>query len=293
MMKAIWLDGVNGMRLRADVAGDSSRPTVLLLHGGGQTRHAWRSAMNKLVDHGCHVVSLDMRGHGESAWADDGNYSIDAFVRDLRAVLEQLPPRPVIVGASLGGVTALSMIGEAEVPIASALVLVDVTPRIRFEGVARIVAFMTANPEGFGSLEEVADAIATYLPHRPRRSDPANLERNLRRNAAGRYVWHWDPRFLNFGDVSLQSLQQRYEAAARRITVPTLLVRGLQSDIVDAETADEFCALIPHALVTSVKGAAHMVAGDRNDEFITAIVEFLDGILPSGARETAAGRHAS
>jgi pimeloyl-ACP methyl ester carboxylesterase len=277
----------NGLRLTGDAWGNSEAAPVLLLHGGGQTRHAWGGTAHALAARGWHAVSLDLRGHGESDWASDGDYMIDAFVTDVRGVLAQFKRPPVLVGASLGGVTSLLLEGEAPRPVSAGLVLVDITPRVEQKGVDRIRAFMTGKPEGFANLEEVADAVAAYLPHRPRPKDLSGLEKNLRKGADGRYHWHWDPQLMN--PARMKRDPERLFTAARSLRVPTLLVRGKLSDIVSEETAAEFMAAVPHAQYADVSEAGHMVAGDRNDVFSRAVIDFLSS-LPSerGANHTSA-----
>jgi non-heme chloroperoxidase len=219
-------------------------------------------------------VAFDARGHGDSDWAPDGRYGQDLMVADLDAVIAQLGNRrPVLVGASMGGGTSLVAVGEGHVD-ATALVLVDIAPRIEPDGVAKIQAFMTARPDGFESLEQVADAIASYQPHRTRPRNLDGLAKNVRLGDDGRYRWHWDPRFRS-GQRDLGQRQARLEECARSLTLPTLLVRGGLSDILSEEGAASFLALCPHAEYVNVQGAAHMVAGDRNDIFAQAVIEFL------------------
>jgi non-heme chloroperoxidase len=158
----------------------------LFLHGGGQTRFAWGGTARTLAAQGWHTVSIDLRGHGESDWAPDGNYIIDSYVADIHSVLRHFEKKPVFVGASLGGITSLLTIGESLQPVASGVVLVDITPRTETEGVDRIRAFMTGNPNGFANLEEAADAVAAYIPHRPRPKDLSGLAKNLRLGSDGR-----------------------------------------------------------------------------------------------------------
>lgn len=267
----------NGLQLTADVGGDSAGPSVVLMHGGGQTRHAWGTTARALVASGRYVVSLDLRGHGDSDWDAHGDYSLDLQVRDLRAVLRQIPGKPALVGASLGGFIALLTVGEAEEPVASSLTLVDVTPMVDPDGEARVLGFMTAYPQGFAHIDEAADAVAAYLPHRPRPTGTAGLQRNLRLRADGRYYWHWDPALFNHLKASPQYQLARYEAAARRVQVPTLLVRGQRSELVTPANVQHFLDLIPTARYVDVAGAGHMVAGDRNDAFSAAVLAFLDG----------------
>ena len=231
---------------------------------------------------GSEAWTVDLRGHGSSAWAADGDYTLDAFAGDVRAIAQSLPSRPALVGASLGGLASLAAIGEHPgEDFATALVLVDVAPRTEAEGRDRIGAFMFENmEEGFGSLEAVADAIQGYNPHRPRPTNLEGLRKNLRERD-GRFYWHWDPAFLvgKFGgaDETRASLVEptRLEDAARNLTLPTLLVRGRVSDLLSEEGAQELLKIVPHARLVDVGGAGHMVAGDRNDAFNDAVLEFL------------------
>lgn len=276
-----------GLTLAADAYGPGDGPPVVLLHGGGQTRHAWDGTARLLGDKGWRATTVDLRGHGDSDWAGpEGGYSLDAFAADVRAVAAAQRRPPVLIGASLGGLSSLVAIAEAPpgVTVAGGLVLVDVAPRLEEEGIARIADFMLGNLDGFASLEEVADAVAAYNPHRPRPTDLSGLRKNVRRREDGRWYWHWDPRFLLGGRTdeprSLRN-EDRLDAAARAITVPTLLVRGRQSDVLSEEGARHLVSLVPHARYVDVGGAGHMVAGDRNDAFNDAVIEFLRRELPT------------
>jgi pimeloyl-ACP methyl ester carboxylesterase len=283
-MQTIDLAGRDGLRLSADEFGDPGDPPVVLLHGGGQTRFAWGTTAPTLADRGWRVLRVDLRGHGESDWPDDGDYGPDAFAGDVRAIAHSLPPPPpILVGASLGGIASILAIGTSPEPIARGLVLVDVAPKIEHDGAMRIGAFMSEHMEsGFGSLEEVADAVAAYNPHRPRPTDLSGLKKNVRQRDDGRWVWHWDPRFMTgkagSRDETRTSLvhEERLSDAARSITVPVLLVRGRVSDLLSEEGARDLLRLVPHAEYVDVEGAGHMVAGDKNDLFNDAIVGFLD-----------------
>jgi pimeloyl-ACP methyl ester carboxylesterase len=279
-----------GVRLAADAYGAPDAPPALLLHGGGQTRHAWGTTASVLADHGWRAYTVDLRGHGDSEWPADGDYSLDAFAADIRAMVAALPRTPVLVGASLGGISSLVAIAESPVPIASALVLVDVAPRMEPEGIQRITDFMTGHPDGFVDLDEVADAVAAYNPHRPRPRNLDGLRKNVRQRPDGRWTWHWDPRFIGNGpgsgrgspdETRSMTDQARLEEAARAVTVPTLLVRGRVSDLLSEDGARQLLELIPHARLTDVAGAGHMVAGDRNDLFNEAVVAFLDEVRGS------------
>lgn len=265
-----------GVQVEADVGGDPRRPAVILLHGGGQTRHSWHGAMREMLRRGYHVIAYDARGHGGSDWCARADYSLEAMSADLLAVTATLPALPALVGASMGGATLLFAAGNSERPVAGALVLVDIVPRVDPEGAARVRAFMRGHPEGFASVEEAADAVAAYNPHRPRPRDPSGLMKNLRRGQDGRLHWHWDPKFLDnprrleppqFMDVLL--------LAADKVVTPTLLVRGLHSEIVTDEGVNELRRHLRGLEVCDVAGAGHMVTGDRNDAFNAGVLAFL------------------
>jgi pimeloyl-ACP methyl ester carboxylesterase len=277
----------DGLTLAADAYGPDDGPPVLLFHGGGQTRHAWGGTARLLGDKGWRATTVDLRGHGDSDWAGpDAGYSLDAFAADIRAVAAEQAQPPVLIGASLGGLSSLVAIAEAPagVTVAGGLVLVDVAPRLEEEGIARIAEFMLGNLDGFASLDEVADAVAAYNPHRPRPSDLSGLRKNVRRRHDGRWYWHWDPRFLLGGRTdeprSLRN-EDRLDDAARALRLPTLLIRGRQSDVLSEAGARHLVELVPHARYVDVGGAGHMVAGDRNDAFNDAVVEFLRQELPA------------
>ena len=273
--------GEGGLRLAAEVVGDEGAPSVVFFHGGGQTRHAWGTTLDVLAGEGWRAYSVDLRGHGDSEWSPDGDYTLDGFLTDVQAIARSLEDRPVLVGASLGGIASLAAIGESPEPIARALVLVDVAPNIDRAGADRIGEFMMAHIDGFDSLDEVADAVAAYNPHRPRPTNLEGLKKNVRQREDGRWFWHWDPAFMvgRFGsaDETRTSVIQpeRLERAARTLTIPTLLVRGRMSDLLTDDGSKEFLELVPHAGFVEVGGAGHMVAGDRNDLFNDAIVGFL------------------
>lgn len=288
--------GYEGLRIAGDAWGDPGGQPVVLQHGGGQTRHAWKRTGEVLGEAGFYAVAFDARGHGDSDWSPQGDYSQDAMVRDLQCVVSTLGPRRcVLVGASMGGGTSLVAAGERYVDL-SALVLVDIAPKLEPKGIQGIKTFMNRNPDGFASLDEVADAIASYQPHRERPKSLQGLAKNVRLGADGRFHWHWDPRFLQ-GHRDLQLRQARLEACARALTVPSLLVRGGMSDVLTDEGVREYLAMAPGSEFLNIAGAGHMVAGDRNDMFGKAVLGFLtrpgvisDAGLAAGVHDALARR---
>lgn len=271
----------DGVRIVADRLGDPAAQAVVFLHGGGQTRRSWSRAAAAVARRGWQAVTVDFRGHGESDWSQDGDYRVTTFAADVLDVLRDLPPHPVLVGASLGGITSLLLEGEVSPGTARAVVLVDIVPDMNPSGASRIHEFMNDRmTAGFDSLEDVADAVAAYNPHRPPPSDLDGLRTNLRERG-GRWFWHWDPKFIDGTSAyppievtEIDRLHTAVEAILRR-DVPMLLVRGQVSDLVTTERADAFCARFPDVEFVDVGGAGHMVAGDRNDVFADAVVGFL------------------
>lgn len=276
--RLVRFEGFEGIHLVGDEWGDPDAWPVLLMHGGGQTRHAWGGTAQTLAEHGWRAVSIDLRGHGDSEWSLKGDYSFTAYSSDALAVSDALGRPPVLVGASLGGVAAMIAEGGSDRIVSSGLVIVDITTRSNPEGLQRIHDFMSSGLEGFATLEDAAEAIAGYTPNRKKRVNPAGLMKVLRQKPDGRWYWHWDPRFIARGrtEAPREDFQQLFDAALANIRVPTLLVRGLLSDIVTEEGVQEFLRAVPGSRLVDVGDASHMVAGDQNDVFSNAVVEFLD-----------------
>jgi pimeloyl-ACP methyl ester carboxylesterase len=269
----------SGIRLAADVAGPTDAPTLIFLHGSGQTRQSWGRALEEAAKRGYRAISLDLRGHGDSDWSPDGKYTLERFAADVRQAIEYLGGQPIVVGASLGGIVGL-LIAASPPPPLRALVLVDITPRVEQSGAKEVSAFMDSAPNGFGSVEEAADAVSAYLPHRARPKDTSGLRRNLRLRD-GRYYWHWDPAMLHMGRDAKFDGPNPLENAARALKIPALLIRGGRSRIVSEAGVREFRDMVPHAEFVDITGAHHMVAGDANDAFNDAVFTFVDKQTPA------------
>lgn len=263
-----------GLSLATDTWGKDNHQPVLFLHGGGQNRYSWGETAQAVASNGFQAITVDLRGHGESDYASDGDYRVECFVDDIEAFVAKLPVAPIIVGASLGGIISLILAGERKIPV-KGIVLVDVTPRVADEGVERIVSFMRKHQDGFDSLEEAARAISTYLPHRKRIVDTSGLSKHLCKKNDGRYYWHWDPCLLDTLDLEDDEDGQRLFRSAKLVDVPLLLLRGVLSDVVTEEIVEEFLNAVPQAKCINIKEAAHTVAGDSNTVFTNAVLSFL------------------
>jgi pimeloyl-ACP methyl ester carboxylesterase len=262
----------DGVALAAEEVLASNDASVLFAHGFGQTRQSWSGAQSALASEGIGSIAWDMRGHGESGRNPEAlQYKAEQFAEDVYLASKQFKQKPLLVGASMGGLTG--MMAQAQHEAFSALVLVDVTPRWEIAGVARIMAFMNAFPDGFDSYEHAADVIANYLPQRRERKNSKQLKFLLREHQ-GRFYWHWDPRMLSEFVENSEHLQDGIRKAARQIKVPTLLISGGKSDIVSTQTVADFLQLVPHAQHHYLPDATHMVAGDDNDAFNDILLNF-------------------
>ena len=272
----------SGLNIQATALGNPDDPLVILLHGGGQTRHAWGGTAGKLSQAGFYAVAIDLRGHGDSDWSEDGDYAIESYKEDLKNIINQLGKSASLIGASLGGMVSLCTAGDRECSdLCNALVMVDIGIYPNEEGSNEILKFMSSGSKGFGSLEEASDSIASYLPHREKPKDVSGLKKNLRLKEDGRYYWHWDPRFIESRTGNKNDYKLRQKIYAESVNIPTLLIRGALSNVVTQDEVDEFLETIKHAEFIEIDRAAHMIAGDRNDIFANAAISFLQKTLNS------------
>ena len=276
--RTVEFAGVDGITLVADEWNPGTdaarRPTILMLHGGGQNRFSWKNTGQILADEGYHVVAMDARGHGDSDRAPDADYAVDTLTADVIHVLDAIDRPVVLIGASMGGLTGILVAESAGPDKVTGLVLVDVVPRYEKTGSARIRDFMIGNIHGFGSLEEAADAVAAYLPHRSKPRSPEGLRKNLRLRD-GRWHWHWDPAFMTAPGDDPELRTDHFEHAATNLKIPILLIRGKLSDVVSPEGVRHFLATVPRAEFVELSNAGHTAAGDDNDAFSEAVVDFV------------------
>jgi pimeloyl-ACP methyl ester carboxylesterase len=276
--QTVEFSGVQGLTLvgdewNRDAEAASDRPSVLMLHGGGQNRHSWKNTGQVLADAGFHVVALDSRGHGDSDRAPDADYDVDSLAADVMTVLDAIGRPVILIGASMGGLTGILVADQAGPDRVTRLVLVDVVPRFEKNGSARIRDFMFSGLNGFGSLEEAADAVAAYLPHRPKPRSTEGLKKNLRLRD-GRWHWHWDPAFMTKPGDDPHLRTEKFEQAAADLAIPVLLIRGKLSDVVSPEGVQHFLDTVPNAEFVELSGAGHTAAGDDNDAFSDVVVSF-------------------
>lgn len=278
-MKAspLHLQGADGVVLAADAFGAPLAPPVLFLHGGGQSRSAWRGAAQAVAAAGYRALSLDLRGHGHSGWSPDGDYFFTTYARDLAAVIPQLGGRAALVGASLGGRIAL-MTAARWPELTAAVALADVAPRIDESATREMRDFFRSARAGFRTLEEAAAILATL---REARSDqPVEKLRPLLREENGRLYWRWDPAFADERFIGAPQELDMLEEAARQVTAPMIMIRAQHSTVVLPHHMTLFHALAPHAEIAEAPGIGHMLTGDANDAYAPIVLDFLTRRYP-------------
>jgi flavin reductase (DIM6/NTAB) family NADH-FMN oxidoreductase RutF/pimeloyl-ACP methyl ester carboxylesterase len=240
-MTIVSFRGFGGIRLEADDLGNPDAPSVLLLHGGGQTRAIWLPVAKALVESGRRVISLDLRGHGSSEWPADGRYDFESYVEDLRAVLAQMGGRPVIVAATLGGWIATVALGSEAAVLASGLVMADL----------------------------------------PTQLDPAvskSMGDQLRSRLFASYKPKWDVRLLDKFDAA--AMPEKLVESAARIAIPVLYVRGVLNELVTNAQAEAFVAGMSNAELAEVDDAGLLVTPENMEVFNGLLLEFLERKQP-------------
>lgn len=187
----------DGLQLTIETYGSPEQQPVIFLHGGGQSRYAWRRAARLLGTAGYRSCAVDMRGHGDSDWSDSLAYRFDDFTLDLVTVIDTLSDQPaVLVGASLGGHIAMLTAANFRTR-AKALALADVTPWID-EAVETTMRLTLREAEhGFATIEEAASLISRLNGSEPGGKPPAGLYRHLQHKSDGRLYFRWDTRLMD------------------------------------------------------------------------------------------------
>jgi pimeloyl-ACP methyl ester carboxylesterase len=263
----------DGLMLAGEAYGDSAAPPVLFFHGGGQSRNAWIGSAKAVAKAGYYGVSFDLRGHGDSDWAADSDYLLDAFGRDVERLISCFDQPVTLVGASRGGQAAL--VGGSHHPDRVRLImLADVAPLMRDDGVDGIREFFAEGEAGFATLDDAADSLARHL-NQPRMEDSSRLTRAMRRDDAGRWHWRWDPATGRREFLHPPSEGEALLAAAARVKSPIVLVRAELSHLLTDDGVARFGQLAPQLEVITAKGVGHMFTADRNDAFAAQLLECL------------------
>ncbi|HAX05760.1 MAG TPA: hypothetical protein DCX77_08795 [Acidimicrobiaceae bacterium] len=256
--------------------GSASSPHLLLLHGGNQSAHSWDLVSLHLAEH-FHIIALDQRGHGDSEWARDADYSSHAMAADAFSVLSELSIDSVtVLGHSMGGMNTLRLAMQ-QPQLLERLVLVDIGPEISDSGTKSIRNFVTENRE-FEDLEAFIQNVQKYDPYRSREHIERTVKYNLLQRADGKFISKRDhgPRLATTQNQRERSDRFSIEDTAD-ISQPTLIIRGADSNVLSAEAADRFVQALPNGELKTVPNSGHNVHGQNTSGFLEALVPFLLG----------------
>ena len=263
----------NGLKFHYLDWGTVGKQPILFLHGALQQAHSWDFVSLPLcVDY--HVLALDARGHGDSQWAKDSDYSADAHQRDLDSLVEALGlGQFILVGHSMGGRNGY-VFASRHPELVKALVIVDTGPESGKEGQARIQRFREL-PDELDSYQEFATRVQEYTG-RPREQSLGALKYSIRQRADGKWTWKYDKVLRTPGYTPRSWPPEKLWEYIAKIRCPTLIIRGGKSDIFHPEVMDRMLQVIPGSTAAVVPGAGHLVAGDNPIDFIKALHTLLD-----------------
>ena len=264
----------NGLRLHYLDWGTVGKPNMVLLHGLRGHAHVWDD-VSAAMCRDFHVLAIDQRGRGDSDWAPGGDYSTDAYVADLAAFCEALGIDSfLLVVHSMGGRNSMAFTARYPEKVQK-LIIVDVGPVIDPKGAERINKEVSGVPEEFDSF----DAVVEYMGKQNRFASDSVLRRRLQYATKelpnGKFGWRYD----------LAIRQQRREGtvapaadlwpALSKITCPTLIVRGTDTDLLSSEVAHKMEETLDQGKLVEVPRAGHMVFEDNPEDFISQLTSFL------------------
>lgn len=263
--------------------GDRFNPSILLLHGIAQQAHSWDFISLSLSDN-YHVIALDARGHGDSAWPVDGDYSLETFQQDLDKFIEKVGLKDfVVIGHSLGGRNAYVLASRQPNQLRG-LVIVDTGPTSPHQGQNRIRRFINL-PDELDTPEEFAMRIQEYTG-RPLWMIFGSLKNSLRQLDNGKWSWKYDKAIRATGFSPPTWSEEQLRRQLTKIPCPTLVVRGDHSDVLSDTTFQTMLELIPHSKGIVVPHAGHLVPGDNPVGFLEAVRPFLEELTENAHTPT-------
>ena len=238
-----------------------------MLHGASQQGHSW-DFISLALSPDYHVVALDQRGHGDSDWAPDGDYSIDAMQADLDGIVEALDLADFnLMGHSMGGRNGFVW-ASRHPGVLRSLVIVDTGPDTARRGRERIERFRQL-PDNLDTLEEFADRVQEYTG-RSREQVLGALKYSIRQGPDGKWTWKYDKVMREPGHTSDVWAPEKLWECVKLIDCPTLVARGDRSDLFTAETMEKMCDVIADCTAVTIANAGHLVQGDNPADFLAA-----------------------
>ena len=265
----------NGMRFHYLEWGNPDNPPMLLLHGFAQTCHSWDFVALGFSDN-YRVIVLDQRGHGDSDWASDGDYSPETQQKDISGVVNELGlANFVLMGLSMGGRNSFTYAAKNAGKV-KALVVVDAAPQNMQQGTQNIRSFVQQDDE-LDSVDAFVERVLQYNPRRDPQQVRGSIMHNIKELPSGKWTWKYDRALRSPGRRmgSDPETEKRLWGYLETLQCPTLLVRGGGSDIVAMDTADRMHQAIPNSRLATIDGAGHLVMGDSPSGFQSAVTDFL------------------
>lgn len=275
-----------GVKLATDIAGEPFNQRIIFVHGG-QSRQAWRATLGMMAASGYSVLSYDLRGHGQSDWAQNGDYSLNAHIRDLTAIVNASARPPVLIGAFLGGRVALggaAMLGAGRV---AAVVLIESAPRM--SGLSRIRRFVTEALDGYDTPDAARQAVKVHFSH-PIEIAEEDTDMPIEQGEGGRYFWKWDPALARLVNRDQSAIERRLSQASGEIDCPLLIVRSTDSDMVTDDSLSDLVDRNPDVVIAEVDtDRVRSYAGVRS-EYWSSVLGFLAPIFSNGADDRKGAR---
>jgi pimeloyl-ACP methyl ester carboxylesterase len=265
---------INGLHFHYVEWGSPGNPALVLLHGFQSNAHTWDTFSQAMADT-YHVLALDQRGHGDSAWAPDGHYAPEASVSDIAGFITALRLTPtVVIGHSMGGRNA-AMVAADHPEMVRKVVIVDTAaefpPAMRSQQPATDAP---PQPETFETFEEVVQNGIKQYPLTPEAELRHANYHNLSRGADGKWRWRWDINLLQWRRRNRSAPGELY-TYLQRIQCPTLLIHGQRSPLLTPEVAQKMIQALPNGRTVDIANAAHTVNADNAPEFNAATAAFL------------------
>jgi pimeloyl-ACP methyl ester carboxylesterase len=248
-------------------------PDLLLLHGYTGHARSW-DAFAEAMSTRYRVLALDQRGHGETAWGPPHEYGTMDMVQDVQGFVEAMSLKNfVLLGLSMGGMVSIGYAGQQPAELGR-LVIVDIAPAIAANGLQKIRRNV-ARSNVFASREEAFararrdNAVPPEAHHRSR------VDQSLMRTDDGRWTYRYDPALRDPSVPRERISEEEGWRLVGGIEVPTLLIRGENSDILDAATAERMVETLPDGRMVEIPGSGHPIPLDKPKEFLTAVQTFL------------------
>ena len=263
----------NGLKFHYMEWGNPSNPTMIFLHGFAQQCHSWDFVALAFADR-YHIIALDQRGHGDSDWAPDGDYSPETQQKDIEAFVDTLAiSQFILMGLSMGGRNSFTYSANNPSRV-TALIIVDAGPENVRAGTQNIRNFVEQEDE-LDSIDAFVDRVIKYNPRRDPIQIRGSIINNLKELPDGKWTWKYDKAIRTPTPQNLSWTSEQAWECIHRIGCPTLVVRGERSDLFREETMNQMRLTIPDCTTVTIPRAGHLVQGDNPVDFVSAVMDFL------------------